>query len=159
MSRIGVDAAPILPKCPIPVIPAVRLGTYRTVHTLICILFKWYPVDCQLDKRVKIVALNLKADKLLAFLRLTLIIMKIRFRASYFGQVAKTNLVCLCKSNQASCAKSDPELVPEPFIFLLVGFFSRSVMFFDIRRKFKPASTTTAAMSGATPSALRSALD
>ena len=85
--------------------------------------------------------------------------MRIRFRASYFGQVAKTNLVCLCKSNQASCAKSDPELVPEPFIFLLVGFFSRSVMFFDIRRKFKPASTTTAAMSGATPSALRSALD
>ena len=53
------------------------------------------------------------------------------------------------------CA-TDAEMVPGPFFYLLVGFFSSSVRFWD--RKFKPTSTTTA-MSGAAPSALRSALN
>ena len=33
-SGTGIDV-PILPKCPVPVIPAVCLGTYRTEHTLV----------------------------------------------------------------------------------------------------------------------------
>ena len=60
--------------------------------------------------------------------------MRIRLRALHFVQVAKTNLVSLCESKQASCcAKSDAEMVPGPFVCLLVGFFSSSVRFLNMK--------------------------
>ena len=65
MSGTGIDV-PKLPKCPVPVIPAVCLGTYRTEHALLCMLFKKYPLDYQLKKKVNkenVVSLNLKEDE------------------------------------------------------------------------------------------------
>ena len=79
---------------------------------------------------------------------LRLIIMRIRFRASDFGLVAKISIIG-AKSKQASCV----EMVLGSFVFLLVWFSS---YVFGLR-KFKPTSTTDT--SGAAPSALRSALD
>ena len=34
MFGTGIDVVPNLPKCPVPVVPAVCLGTYRNEHTL-----------------------------------------------------------------------------------------------------------------------------
>ena len=50
VSGTGINVVPNLPKCPLPVmlpvillvIPAVCLCTYRTEHTLLCMLFKRY---------------------------------------------------------------------------------------------------------------------
>ena len=42
--------------------------------------------------------------------------MRIRFRASDFGLVAKINIIIRAKSKQASCA----EMVLESFVFLLM---------------------------------------
>ena len=95
VSGTGIDVVPNLPKCPVPVIPAVCLGTYSTEYTQLCMLFKRYPLDYQLKETWK-----MKTDSLLQLERrqthlfLKLIFMRIRFRASYFGQFAKTNLVC-----------------------------------------------------------------
>ena len=47
VSGIGIDV-PDLPTYPVPAIPAACLGTYRTEHTLLCILFKRYPLGYQL---------------------------------------------------------------------------------------------------------------
>ena len=98
MSGTDIDV-PNLPKCPVLVIPAVCLGTYRNEHTLLCMLFKRYPLDYQLHTKVNnknVVSLNLKEDECLAFLRLILI--RVRFRVSYFGEVAKTNLHFVCSN-------------------------------------------------------------
>ena len=51
-SGTGIDVVPNFPKCPVPVIPAVCLGTYLAELTLLCLLFKIYPLDCHL-KNVK----------------------------------------------------------------------------------------------------------
>ena len=69
-------------------------------------------------------------DQKIASIRL--IILRIRFRASDFGLVAKINII-RAKSKQASCAE------------MVLGSFSLLV------RKFKP--TSTSATSGAAPSA------
>ena len=37
MSGTGIDVVPNLPECPVPVIPAVFLCTYRTEHTTVFI--------------------------------------------------------------------------------------------------------------------------
>ena len=116
MSGTGIDVVPKLPKCLVLVIPAVCLGTHGTEHTLLCTLLKRYPLDYQLKRKVNnknVVSLNLKEDKLFAFLRLT--IMRIRFRASDFGLVAKIKL-SRAKSKQASCA----EIMPGSFFFARV---------------------------------------
>ena len=44
------------------------------------------------------------------------LIMRIRFRGSDFGLVAKINIIIRAKSKQASCT----EMVLGPFLFLLV---------------------------------------
>ena len=49
----GIDVVPILPTRPVPEIPAVWLGTYRTEHALLCLLFKTYFMDYQLNKSEK----------------------------------------------------------------------------------------------------------
>ena len=67
-----------------------------------------------------------------------LIIMRIRIRASVFGQIAKINIIGT-KSKQASCAE------------MVLGSF---VIFARVIQQLGFA----AAMSGASPSALRSAL-
>ena len=98
LSGTGVDV-PNLPNSPVPVLPAVCLGTYRTEHTLFCMLFKRYPLDYQLTKKVKIkkrtVSLNLNEYQSFAFIGL--ILMRVRFQASlYFGEVEKTKLDFVC---------------------------------------------------------------
>ena len=52
VSGTSIDV-PNLPRCPAPVLPAVWLGTYRTEHTFLCMLFKRYPLGYQLAKKVK----------------------------------------------------------------------------------------------------------
>ena len=60
--------------------------------------------------------------------------MRVGFRTSYFGQVAKANLVSLSKSKHvSSCVKSDAEKVLGPCVSLLVGFSSSATRFLDIR--------------------------
>ena len=58
VSDTGTDVVQNLPKCPVPVRPAVYtggicLGTYRAELTLLCMLFKMYPLDYQLNKSEK----------------------------------------------------------------------------------------------------------
>ena len=79
--------------------------TYRTEHTLFCMLFKRYPLDYQLTKKVKIkkrtVSLNLNEYQSFAFIGL--ILMRVRFQASlYFGEVEKTKLDFVC-ANWKTC--------------------------------------------------------
>ena len=53
---------------------------------------------------------------------LGLILTRIRFRASDFGQIdfSSKNKSRSCKSKEASCAKSDPEMVLGSIVFVLV---------------------------------------
>ena len=110
MSGTCINIVPNVPKCPVPVLCRTELtevscpgntgGIYRryasvcTVPNSPFVLFKMYPLDYQLKKRENKngVSLNLEKIYRVAFLRL--ILMRIRFRASDFGRVAKTNLVC-----------------------------------------------------------------
>ena len=97
MSGTGIDIVPNLPKCPVPVIPAVYTGRmpryvpYRTHPSLYAV--QNVPFGLSTEKKVNnknVVSLNLKEDIQFAFLRLVLV--RVLFRASYFGEVAKTNL-------------------------------------------------------------------
>ena len=89
------------------------------------------PVGYQLKKRSekKRSLLELEEDKEFAFLRLTLM-MRIRFRASYFGQIAKNKSLLFVQIETGFLlCETDAEMVPGPFVCLLVGFFSSSVRF------------------------------
>ena len=107
VSGTGIDVEPKLPKCPVPVLmsyptyrlvrrrcyrwyrPAVCLGAYRAEHTF-CMLFK---MDYQQTKKKRCL-LEFEKRRKFAFLRLVMITTRIRFRASDFGRVAKTIIVC-----------------------------------------------------------------
>ena len=151
---VPADVVPNLPQCPVPVIPAVYTGRmpryvpYRTHHSLYAVQRVPLGLSTPPKKGENKNGLERRQKK---SVHSRLILVRIRFRTSYFGQVTKINIACLCKLKQVSCAKSDAEIV----LCLLVRFFSSSVRV--LGRKFKPTSTTD--MSGAAPSALRSALD
>ena len=51
VSDTGMDVVPNLPKCPVPVIPAVCLGTYRTEHTRGILLFGRVHLDTRTGLR------------------------------------------------------------------------------------------------------------
>ena len=60
--------------------------------------------------------------------------MRIRFRASYFGQIAKNKSLLFVQIETGFLlCETDAEMVPGPFVCLLVGFFSSSVRFWTLK--------------------------
>ena len=101
MCVTGIDVLPNSPRCQFPVILAAYTGgmpsSNRTEHTLACMLFKTYPLDYQLIIKVNdenVVSMNLKED--ISCVSLRVIRVRVRFRASFFGEVAKKNLLFGC---------------------------------------------------------------
>ena len=99
VSGTGIDV-PNLPKCLVPVIPAVYTAglpwylPYRT-HPSLCAVQKVPSGLSNWSRKWNIKTespWSWKKTNNLQFFRL--ILMRIRFRASYFGQGTKTNLVC-----------------------------------------------------------------
>ena len=101
MCGTGIDVLPNSPRCQFPVILAAYTGgmpsSNRTEHTLACMLFKTYPLDYQLIIKVNdenLVSTNLKED--ISCVSLRVILVRVRFRPSFFGEVAKKNLLFGC---------------------------------------------------------------